>query len=130
MRQLVRDLNLPLEIVGAPTIREPDGLAMSSRNRYLSPAERAIAPSLKRTLDGVAAKLAAAGPALSPAAADGDLQRRGNRDPRRRLRTRSTTSPCAMPRRWRRSAAGAARPLRILAAAWLGKTRLIDNIAA
>ena len=129
MRQLVRDLNLPLAIVGAPTIREPDGLAMSSRNRYLSPAERAIAPSLKRTLDSVAARLAAAGPALSPAAADGIcsdaataiLAAGFHKIDYVAVRDAGTLAPLA---------AGPARPLRILAAAWLGKTRLIDNISA
>jgi pantoate--beta-alanine ligase len=52
--QLVRDLNIPVEIVGAPIIREEDGLAMSSRNRYLSVEERALAPELNRVLRSVA----------------------------------------------------------------------------
>ncbi|MGG2339501.1 pantoate--beta-alanine ligase, partial [Salmonella enterica] len=50
VKQMVRDLNLPLEIFGAETVREPDGLAMSSRNAYLSPAERAIAPAMHRVI--------------------------------------------------------------------------------
>lgn len=50
IRRLVRDLNLPIEIVGCPTLREPDGLAMSSRNVYLSPAQRTQAVSLSRAL--------------------------------------------------------------------------------
>jgi len=50
IRRMVRDLNLPVEIVGCPTVREPDGLAMSSRNAYLSPAERAQATSISRGL--------------------------------------------------------------------------------
>jgi len=54
IRQLVRDLNIPVDIVGAPIIREEDGLAMSSRNRYLSDKERLIAPKLYRTLQSVA----------------------------------------------------------------------------
>ncbi len=54
IRQLVRDLNIPVEIVGAPIIREEDGLAMSSRNRYLSVEERALAPALNRVLRSVA----------------------------------------------------------------------------
>lgn len=50
VRRLARDLDLPVEIVGVPTVREPDGLALSSRNVYLTPDERAIAPSLFRAL--------------------------------------------------------------------------------
>ena len=50
IRRMVRDLNLPVRIVAAPTVREPDGLALSSRNRFLTPAERAQAPVLRRAL--------------------------------------------------------------------------------
>jgi len=51
VRQVVRDLDLPLEIVAMPTVREPSGLALSSRNRFLSPGERAVAMALPRALD-------------------------------------------------------------------------------
>ena len=50
IRRMVRDLNLPVKIIAAPTVREPDGLALSSRNRYLTPEERAQAPLLRRAL--------------------------------------------------------------------------------
>jgi pantoate--beta-alanine ligase len=50
LRKMVADLNVPVEMVIAPTVREPDGLAMSSRNRYLSPAERALAPRIYAAL--------------------------------------------------------------------------------
>ena len=58
VKQLVRDLNIPVEIVGAPIMREADGLALSSRNVYLSPEQRKIAPLLHQTISGVAADLA------------------------------------------------------------------------
>lgn len=51
IRRMTRDLNIPVEIVGCPTVREPDGLAMSSRNTYLSPEERLAGPVLRRSLD-------------------------------------------------------------------------------
>jgi pantoate--beta-alanine ligase len=54
VRQLVRDFGLPVRVVACPTIREPDGLAMSSRNAYLNPAERAAAPALRRGLNAAA----------------------------------------------------------------------------
>ena len=50
IRRMVRDLNFPLEIIGSETVREPDGLALSSRNVYLTPQERAEAPALRRAL--------------------------------------------------------------------------------
>jgi pantoate--beta-alanine ligase len=50
IRRMVADLNIPVEIIGMPTVREPDGLAMSSRNSYLSPAERTSAPCLSRSI--------------------------------------------------------------------------------
>lgn len=51
LRRMVRDLNFPIQVVGAPIVREPDGLAMSSRNQYLTPAQRLEAPALHRALE-------------------------------------------------------------------------------
>lgn len=59
IRQLAADLNIPVEIVGAPTVREGDGLALSSRNAYLAEAERAVAPVLYKELVAAAADIAA-----------------------------------------------------------------------
>jgi len=59
IRRLVRDLNVPIRVIGAPIVREPDGLAMSSRNRYLSPSERAQALCLHRALETARAAFSA-----------------------------------------------------------------------
>jgi pantoate--beta-alanine ligase len=56
IQQMVRDLNVPVQVRVEPTVREADGLAMSSRNRYLSPTERALAPSIYRALQGIRAR--------------------------------------------------------------------------
>jgi pantoate--beta-alanine ligase len=118
VRQMVRDLDLQLEIVAAPTRREADGLAMSSRNAYLSPQERAVAPTLHQVLQTVArsggrdAKIIAEGKKTLEAA--------GFRVDYLDVCDAETLKPAD---------ANSARPLRALAAAWLGKTRLIDNVA-
>jgi pantoate--beta-alanine ligase len=111
VRDMVRQLNLPIEIVAGETVRETDGLAMSSRNGYLSAAERAEAPRLHRLLEQVARGLPAA-EALRELAAAGwqadyiEVRRRGDLAP-----------PGAGDRE--RVVLGAAR---------LGNTRLIDNV--
>jgi pantoate--beta-alanine ligase len=119
--QMVRDLNLPLEIVGAPTVRESDGLAMSSRNAYLSAEERRIAPTLHRALMDVAASVAAGGNIdAATGAAKAALTAVGfGKIDYVEVRDALTLKP-VQP--------NAGRPLRVLAAAWLGKTRLIDNV--
>jgi pantoate--beta-alanine ligase len=118
---MVRDLDLPLEIVGMATVREPDGLALSSRNAYLSAEERRVAPALHRVIAQVA--YSAARRADAPGAiADGKaaLETAGFKVDYLEVRDAETLRP-ADP--------GSARPLRVLVAAWLGKTRLIDNVA-
>jgi pantoate--beta-alanine ligase len=122
IRQMVRDLNLPIEIVGAPTVREPDGLAMSSRNRYLSEVERRKAATIHQAIVKVASA-AASGRGLAKAIADGEaaLVAAGfTKIDYIAVRDAETLKD------WDRKSG---RPGRVLAAAWLGATRLIDNVA-
>jgi pantoate--beta-alanine ligase len=122
VRQMVRDLDLPLSIVGAATVREADGLAMSSRNRYLSADERARAVTIHRVIESVA-RVAAAGRDWSKAVAEGKkaLTAAGFRQiDYVDVRDAETLRPLEP---------GSPRPKRVLAAAWLGETRLIDNVA-
>lgn len=119
--RMVRDLDLPLKIVGAPTVREKDGLAMSSRNVYLSASERAAAAVLYRTLKKSAARLKA-GDAFDKVMADG---RRTIEDAGFKLdyfdaRHAETLETIASRKNG---------PVRLLVAARIGKTRLIDNLA-
>lgn len=122
IRRMAVDLDIPVEIMGGRTIREPDGLAMSSRNVYLTPEERMIATMISQTLLSAAKKLANGKPAadIEPCATS------------RLVNTGFSVDYFAI-----RDAASLAVPepgadpktLRILVAAKLGKTRLIDNIA-
>jgi pantoate--beta-alanine ligase len=121
VKRLALDLDIPVEIVGVPTVREPDGLALSSRNVYLSPEERRIAPLLYRTLNDIAAAIAA-GKEPTEAALDhgaAALSGSGFRVEYLELRDAATLAPVSGP---------LARPARLLAAVHLGRTRLIDNI--
>jgi pantoate--beta-alanine ligase len=120
VRQLVRDLDLPLEIVAMPTVREADGLAMSSRNAYLSAEERRVAPILYRIIRRIA-QVAAEGGIIAASIAEGrtKLEEAGFKVDYLEVRDAETL---------RTAAPATQRPLRVLAAAWLGRTRLIDNI--
>ncbi|MGN9910734.1 pantoate--beta-alanine ligase [Phytohabitans sp. LJ34] len=115
VRRMVRDLDVPVDIVGVPTVREPDGLALSSRNRYLAPAERQAALSLSAALRAGAEAAARGGDAEAAARAafDSDTAK---------LDYLVLTGPDLGPA----PAAGAGR---MLVAAWVGSTRLIDNVA-
>ncbi|WP_439580384.1 pantoate--beta-alanine ligase [Elioraea sp.] len=121
VRRMARDLGLGVEVIGVPTVREPDGLALSSRNAYLSAAERAAAPALHRTLQEVAAGLrdGAAMAALRPDAVRGLVAAGFSEPDYLDLRDAETLAP-------RDRLDGA--PARLLVAARLGATRLIDNI--
>lgn len=121
IRRMVEDLRMGIEILSVETVREPDGLAMSSRNNYLTPAEREQAPKLYQALDEARDRLRGG---------EGDfntVETRGNQA----LRAAGFKPDYFAVRR--ALDLGAPRPdhepLRVLAAAWLGKARLIDNVA-
>ena len=118
--RMARDLDLKVKIVGAPTIREKDGLALSSRNVYLSPDERANAPLLHRTLTACAERLNA-GETIAPVLARGRSSLEGVGFVLDYLEARhaETLAPVASRDEG---------PIRLLVAARLGKTRLIDNL--
>lgn len=119
--QTVRDLDIPARIVGHDTVREPDGLALSSRNRYLSAADRALAPELFTALT-IAAAAIRGGAEVERALAEARwrLEAGGFVPDYIELRNADSLAP-AEP--------GTGVPLRLLAAARLGHTRLIDNVA-
>jgi pantoate--beta-alanine ligase len=122
IRRVVRDLDLEVAIEGVATVREPDGLALASRNAYLGPAERAIAPALHRTLAAVAQRIMHEGADPGAAAAAGAAALLGagfTRVDYVEACDAATLEPLAR----------LDRPGRVLAAAWLGTTRLIDNLA-
>ncbi len=118
LRQMVRDLAMPVEVVGVETVRDADGLALSSRNGYLSAQERRVAPALFRTLEAVRAEVEGAGmipPDIEARALD-RLQKTGFVPDYISIRRRDLASPGPQDRE-----------LVVLAAARLGTTRLIDN---
>lgn len=121
VKKLVRDLNIPTAIIACPTIREPDGLALSSRNAYLSADERAAAPLLFETLSKIATQIGA-GAAIDDVLtqAGNYLESAGFEIDYLTVRDARTLELVNDP---------AAGPLRALAAARLGATRLIDNVA-
>ena len=121
IRTLVRDLNMPIQIIGEPTVRAEDGLALSSRNGYLDAEQRATAPVLYRTLTQMADAIRGGERDFERLTEQGKtmLQRAGLRPDYLEVRDSHDL----------RSATEESRQLVILAAAFLGKTRLIDNLA-
>jgi pantoate--beta-alanine ligase len=117
--QMARDLDLGVRILGAPIMRERDGLAMSSRNVYLSPEERSVAPTLIRTLKATAKRLRS-GEAMQRVLADGVQSIEAAGFSLDYLEARHTETLAPLSR--------IDGPARLLVAARIGKTRLIDNI--
>jgi pantoate--beta-alanine ligase len=122
IQQMVRDLDLPIRIDGRPTVREADGLAMSSRNAYLSADERKTAVTIHHALREVATIVRTGGDVEAACKTQSDLLIAAGFKSVDYLTVRdATTLKLAEP---------GTKPedLRVLAAAWLGKTRLIDNV--
>ena len=120
IRRMTSDLDIPVEIVGAPTVRSPDGLAMSSRNRYLSPDERALAPRIHAALRTAAGHIDQGSRDYAAIAAAGEqaLRAAGMQPDYFAVRDAATLLPPTAQ----------TRELVILVAARLGKARLIDNL--
>ncbi|HVA35302.1 MAG TPA: pantoate--beta-alanine ligase [Stellaceae bacterium] len=118
IRRVVRDLDIPVRIEGVATVRESDGLALSSRNTYLTAEERARAPMLYRTLCEVARRFGGGDAGAAEWGAQSLLDAGFSQVDYLEIRDAETLDP---PR--------PARPMRVLAAARLGQTRLIDNVA-
>tara|TARA_R110000772_G_scaffold215694_2_gene326195 strand:- start:38816 stop:39670 length:855 start_codon:yes stop_codon:yes gene_type:complete len=121
IKKLIRDLDIPVTATGVATVRETDGLALSSRNAYLTPVERAQAPVLHGTLAQVAEQVGRGeDPRVQEEWAKGQLERAGF------WQVDYVTVRDAMTLE---EVHDASKPARVLAAAWLGKARLIDNVA-
>jgi pantoate--beta-alanine ligase len=121
IRQMVRDLSLPVNVVGCPTVREPDGLALSSRNVYLAQAERSAAPILQRALRSAVDAIDAG---ERSAAAVREMMR-AMIEPIAPLDYAEVVDATTLQR-----VDPLAGELRLLVAARFGKARLIDNVGA
>jgi pantoate--beta-alanine ligase len=122
LKRMARDLAMPVEIIGMPTIRESDGLALSSRNRYLSPGERKTAVAMHRELMALASTVGDGRTSCTAAAskaAQALLVAGFDRVDYLTVVDAESLAPIEL----------VAGPTRIAAAAWLGRTRLIDNVA-
>ncbi len=121
IRRLVTDLNVPVTILEVPTLREADGLALSSRNQHLSPQERRIAPVLSRALE-TARDLISAGETRA-AGIQREALRVLNEHPEVRVEYLEIVGPDDM-----QPVEEITGPVRVAGAIWIGKTRLIDNV--
>jgi pantoate--beta-alanine ligase len=120
VKTMARDLDIPIEVVGVPTVRDEDGMALSSRNRYLTKSERGQATAIYKNLAQAADKIRQrTDPQKATRAAARSLTTLGFKVDYVTARNPETL---AVPE------PHSDEPLRLLAAAWLGKTRLIDNI--
>src|SRR5689334_22250167 len=118
--RMAKDLDLPVRVIGVPTVREEDGLALSSRNAYLSDAERALAPTLYRVLMTCAGRISDGVPiAKALDEGRGEIAAGGFMLDYLEARHADTLAPIASAKDG---------PIRLLVAARIGKTRLIDNI--
>ena len=118
--QMASDLDLPLKVVGIPTVREKDGLALSSRNVYLSEAERSVAPTLHRVLKTSAQRIKRGEPIeMVMEEGAGEIRQAGFALDYLEARHALTLKPIASVKDG---------PIRLLVAAKIGKTRLIDNL--
>jgi pantoate--beta-alanine ligase len=120
IRAMVRDLNMPIQIIGEPTVRAEDGLALSSRNGYLTAEQRATAPVVYRTLQQIGDAISRGQRDFAALVADGQAQlaAAGLRPDYLQVRHALTLRPAMVDDR----------DLVILVAAYLGNTRLIDNL--
>jgi pantoate--beta-alanine ligase len=122
IRRAALDLCMPVEIVGVPTARESDGLAMSSRNRYLSPEQRAIAPAIHAALEDARAAIEAGATDFAAIGQRGSeaLRKAGFRPDYFEVRDAATLD----------EPSSQSRELVVLTAARIGRARLIDNVRA
>jgi len=122
IRRMVADLNIPVEIAAVPTVREPDGLAISSRNQHLNSAERKAAPVLYRALEEAVKRIRSGERDASKVreAAIAILES----EPLVRIEYLEIVDPTEI-----QPLSTISGPVRIAAAVWIGGTRLIDNVA-
>ncbi|MFQ5565421.1 MAG: pantoate--beta-alanine ligase [Paracoccaceae bacterium] len=122
IRRLARDLDIPTEILGAPIVREADGLAMSSRNRYLDEVQRAVAGQLNKEIFAAAGRIAGGATVADEMAAAAAALTAAGFDQVDYVECREADSLAPV------EAFDPARPARVFAAARLGRARLIDNV--